>query len=147
MATYVKFNQNKIKAILNDTLPIWISEWNVHNSGRFDKLKTTLDTPERYATFGATLTEYMNTTLSNITVFQFAMVPNRGKPMKNGIHYISYTDDDPANWASECMRPIVSVMPYEAGPAPILSGCRVRPVPPPEATEKYFFPCSRHSFL
>ena len=32
------------------------------------------------------------------------------------------TDDDPANCASECIRPIVSVIPYEAGPAAILSG-------------------------
>src|ERR1039458_4439265 len=32
------------------------------------------------------------------------------------------TEDDPANWASECIRPMVSVMPYEAGPAPMLSG-------------------------
>ena len=31
--------------------------------------------------------------------------------------------------------------------AAMLSGCRVRPVPPPEATEKYFLPCSMHSFL
>ena len=45
------------------------------------------------------------------------------------------TDDDPANWASECIRPIVSVMPYDAGPAAMLSGCSVRPVPPPDATE------------
>ena len=29
----------------------------------------------------------------------------------------------------------------------MLSGCRVRPVPPPEATEKYFLPFSQHSFL
>ena len=29
----------------------------------------------------------------------------------------------------------------------MLSGCSVRPVPPPEATEKYFLPFSRHSFL
>ena len=29
----------------------------------------------------------------------------------------------------------------------MLSGCSVRPVPPPEATEKYFLPCSTHSFL
>ena len=35
----------------------------------------------------------------------------------------------------------------EAGPAAMLSGCNVRPVPPPEATEKYFLPCSIHSFL
>ena len=26
----------------------------------------------------------------------------------------------------------------------MLSGCRVRPVPPPEATEKYFLPCSMY---
>ena len=32
------------------------------------------------------------------------------------------TEDDPANCASLCMRPIVSVMPYEAGPAAMLSG-------------------------
>ena len=32
------------------------------------------------------------------------------------------TDDEPANWASLCIRPIVSVIPYDAGPAPILSG-------------------------
>ena len=31
--------------------------------------------------------------------------------------------------------------------ADMLSGCRVRPVPPPLATEKYFLPCSMHSFL
>ena len=29
----------------------------------------------------------------------------------------------------------------------MLSGCKVRPVPPPDATEKYFLPCSIHSFL
>ena len=28
-----------------------------------------------------------------------------------------------------------------------MSGCRVLPVPPPEATEKYFLPNSIHSFL
>ena len=33
------------------------------------------------------------------------------------------------------MRPIVSVIPYEAGPAAMLSGCRVRPVPPPKALQ------------
>ena len=31
--------------------------------------------------------------------------------------------------------------------AAMLSGCRVRPVPPPEATEKYLRPVSMHSFL
>ena len=37
---------------------------------------------------------------------------------------------------------------YDAkGCAAMLSGCRVRPVPPPEATEKYFLPFSTHSFL
>ena len=49
--------------------------------------------------------------------------------------------------ASECILPIVSVIPYEAGPAAILSGCNVLPVPPPDATEKYFLPFSIHSFL
>ena len=34
-----------------------------------------------------------------------------------------------------------------AGPAATLSGCRVRPVPPPEATEKYFLPFSIAHFL
>ena len=29
----------------------------------------------------------------------------------------------------------------------MLSGWRVRPVPPPDATEKYFLPFSTHSFL
>ena len=29
----------------------------------------------------------------------------------------------------------------------MLSGCRVRPVPPPDATEKYFLPASSLSFL
>ena len=33
------------------------------------------------------------------------------------------------------------------GRARLLSGCRVRPVPPPEATEKYFLPASSLSFL
>ena len=42
---------------------------------------------------------------------------------------------------------MVSVIPYDAGPAAMLSGCKVLPVPPPEATEKYFLPCSIHSFL
>ena len=32
------------------------------------------------------------------------------------------TDEEPANCASECIRPIVSVIPYEAGPAAMLSG-------------------------
>ena len=57
------------------------------------------------------------------------------------------TDEEPANWASLCMRPMVSVIPYEAGPAAMLSGCNVRPVPPPEATEKYFLPFSVAHFL
>ena len=45
------------------------------------------------------------------------------------------------------MRPSVSVIPYEAGPAAILSGWRVRPVPPPDATEKYGLPARTRSFL
>ena len=57
------------------------------------------------------------------------------------------TDEDPANCASECILPIVSVIPYEAGPAAMLSGCNVLPVPPPEATENYFLPASFLSFL
>ena len=32
------------------------------------------------------------------------------------------TDDEPANCASECIRPRVSVIPYDAGPAAMLSG-------------------------
>ena len=57
------------------------------------------------------------------------------------------TEELPANCASECILPIVSVIPYEAGPAAILSGCNVLPVPPPLATEKYFLPASILSFL
>src|SRR3989339_471127 len=68
-------------------------------------------------------------------------------PIRPIISTCAGTEEDPANCASECILPIVSVIPYEAGPAPILSGCKVRPVPPPEATEKYFLPCSMHSFL
>ena len=34
-----------------------------------------------------------------------------------------------------------------AGPAAMLSGCNVRPVPPPEATEKYGLPANTRSFL
>src|SRR5699024_9484820 len=57
------------------------------------------------------------------------------------------TDEEPANCASECILPIVSVIPYDEGPAAMLSGCSVLPVPPPDATEKYLTPFSLHHFL
>ena len=71
-------------------------------------------------------------------------------PRKPIISTCAGTEEEPANCASECIRPRVSVIPYEAGPAAILSGCSVRPVPPPDATEKYGLPAERrlrHSSL
>ena len=41
----------------------------------------------------------------------------------------------------------LAVSGYNDGPAPRLSGCRVRPVPPPEATEKNLLPRASRSFL
>ena len=43
-------------------------------------------------------------------------------PMSPIISTCAGTDEDPANCASECILPIVSVMPYDAGPAAMLSG-------------------------
>ena len=39
--------------------------------------------------------------------------------MKLAVFMDTGLDDDPANCASECIRPIVSVIQYEAGPAAI----------------------------
>ena len=58
-------------------------------------------------------------------------------PMNPIMSTCAGTDDEPANWASPCILPMESVKPYEAGPAAMLSGWRVLPVPPPDATEKY----------
>ena len=85
----------------------------------------------RYAYF---LFRAMSTVTATATVAPtIGLLPMPRKPI---ISTWAGTDYEPANWASECMRPKVSVMPYEAGPAAMLSGCSVRPVPPPEATEK-----------
>ena len=63
-------------------------------------------------------------------------------PIKPIISTCAGTEEEPANCAAECILPIVSVMPYDAGPAAILSGCSVLPVPPPEAPENYLLPVS-----
>src|SRR5699024_6419105 len=68
-------------------------------------------------------------------------------PMSPIISTCAGTEEEPANCASECILPIVSVMPYDEGPAAMLSGCSVLPVPPPDATEKYLTPFSLHHFL
>ncbi len=58
-------------------------------------------------------------------------------PMKPIIATWAGTEELPANWASSVhsAHGICRCRKTDAGPAATLSGCNVRPVPPPEAAE------------
>ncbi len=71
--------------------PLCISEFNVHNAFTFDSMPDTLDYPEKYARFGATVCELAKSGMDNLYCFKFSQTEDPEATYgvkKNGMHYV-----------------------------------------------------------
>ncbi len=92
----VATNKAAVAAALagEETLPLAISEWNVHTSAFFeDRPNDTLDTPSKYARFGAIAARLAANQLDEMFVFKFtqtASASNASGVVKNGMHHTDW---------------------------------------------------------
>jgi len=98
----VSTNRAAVAAALagNPTLPLAISEWNVHTSAEFELRPTeTLDTPAKFSRFGAIAAQLAGNRLDEMFVFKFTQTTSAGNAsgvVKNGMHHADW-DNAPYN--------------------------------------------------
>jgi hypothetical protein len=74
--------------------PSSISEFNVHTASTFDTLTETLDTPSKYARFGAIAVNLANNFCNELYCFKFSqtLYSDTIPIKKNGMHYVDNTN-------------------------------------------------------
>ena len=94
----VATNRDAVSAALTGeaTLPLAISEWNVHTSAEFELRPTeTLDAPAKFSRFGAIAAELAANQLDEMFVFKFTQTASSGNAsgvVKNGMHHTDWTN-------------------------------------------------------
>jgi hypothetical protein len=78
------------------TLPVAISEFNVHTAATFDAMTETLDTPAKYSRFGAIAVNLAQQGCDELYAFKFSQTYSDGSVKKNGLHYVD-NDHAPYN--------------------------------------------------
>lgn len=71
-------------------LPLALTEFNVHTAADFGNMPETLDTPEKYARFGAIVAQLADNSLPEMFAFKFTQTENTNNIYglsKNGMHY------------------------------------------------------------
>lgn len=94
----VATNRSAVAAALSGeaTLPLTISEWNVHTSAEFEARPTdTLDTPAKFSRFGAIAAQLAANQLDEMFVFKFTQTARSGNAsgvVKNGMHHTDWSN-------------------------------------------------------
>lgn len=71
-------------------LPLALTEFNVHTAADFGNMPETLDTPDKYARFGAIVAQLADNGLQEMFAFKFTQTENTNNVYglsKNGMHY------------------------------------------------------------
>jgi hypothetical protein len=74
-----------------ETMPMAITEFNVHTGATFDGLEETMDTPSKFARLGSIAVRLANAGIDELYLFKFAQTARAGgvyPVAKNGIHYV-----------------------------------------------------------
>ena len=74
--------------------PTTISEFNVHTAGTFNTMTETLDSPSKYARFGAMVANLVSNSCDELYCFKFSqtLYSSTVPIKKNGMHFVDNTN-------------------------------------------------------